>query len=256
MLSALTRGISPCIGNCELTYLERQQIDAAKAVQQQKSYELYLASLGMNVISLPAERALPDAVFVEDTAVVVDEVAVITTMGAVSRRPEVRTISAALAEYRPLEFINGAGTLEGGDVMRVDRTLYVGVSTRTNLDGIAQLRNILGAYDYQVREVPVKRCLHFKTGCTYLGWNTILVNRAWVDLSPLEGFEVIDVPDGEPWAANLLVVGNDVLIPASCPKTAELVHDRGFAVRTIEVSELEKAEAGLTCMSIIFNLLG
>lgn len=253
MLRAITRGISPCIGNCELTYLDRQEIDAEKAVQQQRSYEQYLSSLGLSVISLPAEPTLPDAVFVEDTAVVVDEVAVITTMGAVSRRPEVRSVSPTLAEHRPLKFINGTGTLEGGDVMRVGRTLYVGVSTRTNLDGIAQMRSILKLYDYQVRAVEVKSCLHFKTGCTYLGRNTILANRAWVDLSPLEGFEVIDVPDGEPWAANALVIGEDVLVPASCPQTAGLLDERGFNVRTINVSELEKAEAGLTCMSIIFN---
>lgn len=253
MLRALTRGISPCIGNCELTYLGRQEIDAEKAVRQQRSYEQYLSSLGLSVISLPAEPTLPDAVFVEDTAVVVDEVAVITTMGAVSRRPEVQSVATSLAEHRPLKFINNTGTLEGGDVMRVGRTLYVGVSTRTNLDGVAQLRSALHPYDYQVRAVEVKGCLHFKTGCTYLGRNTILVNRAWVDLSPLEGFEVIDVPSGEPWAANLLVIGNDVLVPASCPLTAELLHERAFNVRTINVSELEKAEAGLTCMSIIFN---
>jgi N-Dimethylarginine dimethylaminohydrolase len=253
MLKAITRGISPCIGDCELTYLERQEIDAEKAMQQQKSYEQYLSSLGLSVTSLPAEPTLPDAVFVEDTAVVVDEVAVITTMGAISRRPEVHSISPALAEYRPLEFINSTGTLEGGDVMRVNRTLYVGVSTRTNLDGIAQLRSILRPYDYLVTAVGVKHCLHFKTGCTYLGRNMILVNREWVDLSPFEGFEVIDVPVWEPWAANVLVVGNDLLVPASCPRTGELLQARGFNVHTINVSELEKAEAGLTCMSIIFN---
>ena len=253
MLKAITRGISPCIGDCELTYLERQAIDAEKAMQQQESYERYLSSLGLSVTSLPAEPTLPDAVFVEDTAVVVDEVAVITTMGAVSRRAEVHTISPALAEHRPLEFINSSGTLEGGDVMRVNRTLYVGVSTRTNLDGISQLRSILGRYDYQVIAVPVKNCLHFKTGCTYLGRNMMLVNRAWVDLSPLEGFEVIDVPVAEPWAANVLVIENEVLVPASCPQTGELLQGRGFNVHTINVSELEKAEAGLTCMSIIFN---
>jgi dimethylargininase len=253
MLKAITRGISPCIGDCELTYLERQEIDAEKAMQQQKSYEQYLFSLGLNVTSLPAEPTLPDAVFVEDTAVVVDEVAVITTMGAVSRRPEVHTISPALAEHRPLEFINSTGTLEGGDVMRVGRTLYVGVSTRTNLEGISQLRTILAPYDYEVIAVPVRKCLHFKTGCTYLGRNMMLVNRAWVDLSPFEDFEVIDVPVSEPWAANVLVIDNNVLVPASCPRTSELLQSRAFHVHTIDVSELEKAEAGLTCMSIIFN---
>jgi len=253
MLRAITRGISPCIANCELTYLDRQEIDAEEAVRQQQSYEQYLSSLGLEVVSLPVEPQLPDAVFVEDTAVVVDEVAIITTMGAVSRRPEVRSVSPALAKYRPLKFINGAGTLEGGDVMRVGRTLYVGVSTRTNLDGIAQLRSLLWPYDYQVKAAEVKGCLHFKTGCTYLGRDTILANRAWVDLSPLNGFEVIDVPSSEPWAANALVIGDDVLVPASCPQTADLLAARGFSVRTINVSELEKAEAGLTCMSIVFN---
>jgi dimethylargininase len=236
-----------------LTFLARQPIVVSKAVQQQRDYERCLSDLGVEVISLPPEPDYPDAVFVEDTAVVVDEVAVIPTMGAVSRQREVETVAPVLAGYRPLEFINHTGALEGGDVIIIGRTCYVGVSTRTNLNGIAQLRAFLAPYDYEVIAVEVKSCLHLTTGCTYIGRDTVLANTSWVDVSPLRGLQFIDVAETEPWAANALLVGDVVVLPESSRRTASLLRERGFEIRTVDVSELEKAEAGLTCMSLIFD---
>lgn len=253
MLTAITRGVSLSFGNCELTFLSRQPIVVTKAVQQQRDYERCLSDLGVEVISLPPEPDYPDAVFVEDTAVVVDEVAVIPTMGVLSRRREVETVAPVLAGYRPLEFINHAGTLEGGDVTIIGRTCYVGVSTRTNLNGIAQLRDLLTPYDYEVIAVEVKQCLHLTTGCTYIGRDTVLANTSWVDVSPLRGLQVLDVAATEPWAANALLVGDVVVLPESSRLTAALLRERGFEIRTVDVSELEKAEAGLTCMSLLFD---
>lgn len=253
MLTAITRGVSPRMDNCELTYLSRERIEVEKARRQQKAYEQFLVDNGVRVLPLPAEPELPDAVFVEDTAVVVDEVAVIPTMGAASRQPEVESTARTLKSFRPLEFINGGGTLEGGDVMRIGRTLYVGVSSRTNRDGIAQLQNILRPFDYQVKPVGVTGCLHLKTGCTYLGKETVLANSAWVDTAALDGFDVIEVPAGESWAGNALTVNGVALLPASCPQTVQMLRRRGFDVRTIDVSEFGKAEGSLTCLSIIFN---
>lgn len=253
MLTAITRKVSPCMRECHLTFIPRHPIDVGKAARQHEDYCRLLSGLGVRVLSLPPEPELPDAVFVEDTAVVTDEVAVVTTMGAAARRHEVQTISELLARYRPLARLNGSGTLEGGDVVRAGRTVFVGLSTRTNAAGVEQLRAILAPHGYTVKPVEVKGCLHLSTGCAYLGRETILANREWVDVSPFEGFDLIDVPPSEPWGANALRVGDDVLIAASCPQTAERVRERGFRVHPVDISELEKAEGGLTCMSLIFN---
>jgi dimethylargininase len=209
--------------------------------------------LGVRIFSLPSEPEFPDAVFVEDPAVVVDEVAVIPPMGTEVRRQEVDSIATALSSFRPLKFLSYPARLEGGDVMRVGRTLYVGCSRRTNHAGMDQLAQILLPYGYQVCPVDVKGCLHLKTGCSYLGRNTLLVNPSWVDIAPIEGFDVINVPPTEAWAANTLAIEDVILLPTDFPQTRTLLDDRGFHVQTIDISEIMKAEAGLTCMSIIFD---
>ena len=253
MLTAITRRVSPCIGKCELTYLTRRPIDVRRARRQQQAYERLLSDLGLHVISLPAEQELPDAAFVEDTAVVTDEVAVVTTMGCTARRREVDSISPVLEKYRLLQSINGSGLLEGGDVVQVGRTLFVGISTRTNVNGISQLSRIVTPYGYEVRPVQVKGCLHLSTGCGFIGRNTILANPSWVDLSPFEGFEIINVSPSEPWGANGLTLADHVLISAASPQTAARVRERGFRVLTVDISEFEKAEGGLTCLTLIFK---
>jgi dimethylargininase len=256
MLTAITRAISPSINDCELTFQTLQEIDVAKAVKQHQAYEELLRQLGLRVISLPAEPDLPDAVFVEDAAVIVDEIAVMTLMGAESRRGETESLARVLSRYRPLKFMEAPATLDGGDVMRIGRTFFVGASSRTNAEGISQLRDILSPYGYQVKEVEVKGCLHLKTGCTYVGRNSILVNRSWIDAAQLEGFDLIDVPATEPTAANALLIEDVVIIPSSFCQTKAALEGRGFNVRAIDVSELQKAEGGVTCTSLIFNCDG
>jgi dimethylargininase len=204
-------------------------------------------------VSLQAEPDLPDCVFVEDPALVLDEVAVISVMGAPSRRPEAKSLAAALSRYRELKFLCEPATLDGGDVMRVDRTLFVGMSRRTNREAAAQLREILQPYDYQVTPLEVTGCLHLKSACSYIGNNAVLVNRSWVGAEQLRHFELIDVPVEEPNAANALLVKDVVILPSSFPQTSELLERRGFRVRTIDMSELQKAESGITCMSLIFD---
>jgi len=252
-LAAITRAVSPNLGSCELSYLPRQRIAISKAIHQHQAYEQCLARLGLRVISLPAEAELPDAVFVEDGAIVVDEVAVITRMGVASRRPETDSLAAALSPYRRLHFLRAPATLEGGDVLRVGRTLYVGATGRTNPEGIAQLEEMLRPFDYRIKTVAVSGCLHLKTGCSYLGHNTLLANGDWIDGSQMDGLEIIAVPGAEPWAANTLVIGETMLLPASFPQTRALLERRGFCVETLDISELQRAEAGLTCLSIIFE---
>jgi dimethylargininase len=249
MLTAITRAVSPAMNRCELTFLERQEIDLDRAVAQHCRYRDCLAEMGVRVIALPAEPDLPDSVFVEDPAVVVDEIAVMTRMGAESRRPESQSLGAALARFRPLNWMEAPGTLEGGDVIRAGRTLLVGASLRTNADGIAQLARAVGPYGYEVRTVGIRDCLHLKSACCHLGRGTMLANRAWMDTGALGEYRILDV--AEEWAADVLAIGDVVLMPAGFPKTQALLEREGFAVRTVDVSELQKAEAGVTCMSVL-----
>jgi len=273
MLIAITRQVSSSINRCELTYHAKEPIDLAKAIAQHEAYEACLRGLGPRVVSLAAEPDLPDAVFVEDAAIVVDEVAVIPVMGAASRRPETESLARALSVYRQLKFMRAPATLDGGDVMRIGRRIFVGSSSRTNAEGIAQLREALAPFDYEVSAVDVRQCLHLKSGCSYVGANSILVNREFVDATGLAGFELIDVPASEPGAANVLLIEDvidnakegvipdsaedavkDVLIvPSAFPQTIVLLEARGFNVKAIDVSEFQKAEGGVTCKSVIFN---
>jgi dimethylargininase len=252
-LTAITREVSPGINDCELSFHARQPIDVAKAIAQHKAYQDCLAQLGVRIVSLPAEPELPDAVFVEDAAVVLDEVAIITNMGAPSRRPEARTVAETISRYRPLKFITDPGIMDGGDVLRIGRRIFVGLSKRTNRAGFSQLRDILGVSDYEVNPVEVRECLHLKSACCQIGDNTILVNRSWIDLEPPSGFELIDVPEDEPAGANALLIKDVVIIAASFPKTQMLLEQRGFRIQTIDLSELQKAEAGVTCCSVVFT---
>ncbi|HSF25616.1 MAG TPA: arginine deiminase family protein [Blastocatellia bacterium] len=253
MLKAITRQVSPRINECELSFHQRHPIDVAKASAQHRAYQQCLHELGARVISLPAEPDLPDCVFVEDPAVVVDEIAVISIMGAASRRPEADSLAAALADYRDLAFLRKPATLDGGDVMRAGRTLFVGVSGRTNREAVTQLSEILRPFDYQVNPVEVTGCLHLKSACSYIGRNTVLLNRDWINAEELRQFEWIDVPAEEPNAANALLVNDTVVLPLSFPRTRALLERRGLRTQTIDVSELQKAESGVTCMSLIFE---
>lgn len=252
-LTAITRAVSPAINHCELGFLPRQEIDLSKAVAQHQEYEACLRDLGVGVVSLPPEPDLPDSMFVEDPAVVVDEVAVMTRMGAASRRREAAILAPVLARYRPLRWIKEPGTLEGGDVLRVGSTLYVGLSARTNQAGIDQLSEYLGPFGYWVRPVPVRGCLHLKSACTRLDDRTLLANRDWFDPAAFRGLRIVDVPFDEPHAANVLAIGHTVLVPAVFPRTAAMLERLGWRDHPLDISELMKAEAGLTCSSILLE---
>ena len=252
-VTAITREVSPCIGTCALTFLDRTAIDVERAVCQHNDYERHLAALGVRVVSLPAPPDLPDAVFVEDTAVVLDEVAVMTSPMLESRRREVESVAAVLERYRPLLRIEGDAHLEGGDVLRIGRTVYVGLSRRTNCEGASQLARFLAPWGYRVQPVEVRGCLHLKTGGTYLGGNTLLANPTWIDCAPFDGLRILEVPEEEPDAANVLLLGEVVLLAASFPRTRAMLRGEGFPVESVDISELQKAEAGLTCCSAIFE---
>jgi len=254
MLTAITRAVSPAFVNCELSFIDRHPIDLKIAQAQHRSYEKLLETLGATVISLPGEPDLPDSMFVEDPAIVLDELAVIMPLGTESRRREAESLSRAIAPYRQFAHIKLPGTMEGGDILRVDRKIYAGLSRRTNAEGIRQLRALLTPYDYEVLAVPVTGCLHLKSAVTFLGRNALLANRAWFDASPFTGYRWIDVSADEPHAANALAIADQVIFPASFPSTKSAMEAQGFSVIPIDISELQKAESGLTCSSLLFDV--
>jgi dimethylargininase len=251
MLRAITRQVSPTLADCALTFLDRSPIDAAKAIEQHRIYERTLENLGATVISLPADAAFPDGVFVEDPAIVLDEVAVICRPGAESRRGEAASLAEAIAPFRELKWIREPATIEGGDVIRMGKILYVGLSQRTNQQGIEQLEELIAPFGYWVEPVDVRGCLHLKSACCRLDESTLLINRHWIDPGPLEDYRLIEVV--EDWAADVLRISNTIVMPAGFPKTQERLERLRYWTMAIDVSELQKAEAGVTCMSLIFD---
>jgi len=252
-MRALINRPSPELAHCELTFLPRDVIDVARALRQHEAYEQVLRALGVDVRVLAVNEDCPDGVFVEDVAVMLDEGAVITTMGTPSRRGEIAAIRRAVAEVRDVVDTALPAMLEGGDVLRLGRTLFVGLSSRTNAEGSAALTAIAAPLGYAVVPVEVPGALHLKTCVTALDDETCLVNRAWLDVSPFSRFRLVDVAPGEPWAANVLRLEHDLVMNAAYPATAEIVRDLGYRVHEVDISEFAKAEAGLTCMSLLFR---
>ncbi len=252
MLTAITRQVSPAIGECQVTFVERSPIDARKAMAQHARYEQCLRDSGVRVISLPADARYPDGVFVEDPAIVLEELAVMCRMGAPSRRGETESLAHALAPVRKLEWIREPATIEGGDVVRIEKTLYVGISRRTNREGCAQLAERIAPFGYAAVPVEVRGCLHLKSACCSIGGGAVLIHPQWIDRSRFEQFRQIEV--AEPWAADVLSIGETVIMPEGFPKTRDKLEQAGFRTRAIDVSELQKAEAGVTCMSLIFHV--
>jgi len=250
---AVMRGVPPTLARCELSFREREPIDLERAIAQHGAYAALLRSLGLEVVELPADPAFPDCCFVEDVAVVLDEVALLTRPGAASRRGEVEAIEAALAPFRSIETTPPPATLEGGDVLRVGHTLYVGRSARTNEAGIARLAAVAEPLGYRVVPVPVTGCLHLKSAVTALDDERLLVNRVWLDTAPFRGLELVDVAPEEPGAANVLRVAGIVIAHPGFPRTIERVATLGYAVRELDVSEFLKAEAALTCKSLLIS---
>ncbi|GMV09622.1 MAG: N(G),N(G)-dimethylarginine dimethylaminohydrolase [Gemmatimonadota bacterium] len=253
MITAITRPVSRSIAQCELTHVARTPIDLEIARRQHAEYEAALESLGVLIVRLPELPDHPDAVFVEDTALVLDEVAVLTRPGAESRRGEVDAMAEALAPFRRTVRITGEATLDGGDVLRLGRTLYVGRSRRTTAEGVAALGALVAPYGYEVREVPVRGALHLKSAATQVGPEWILVNPEWVDAAHFEGYDALTVDAGEPFAANAVLVNGAVVHSTAFPRTQAMLRAHGIRVVGVDASELAKAEGGVTCCSLLFD---
>jgi dimethylargininase len=237
----------------ERSFVGRDPIDMAKAREQHAAYCDLLRSLGCEVITLEVNARHADGVFVEDTALVFDEVAVMTSPGAESRRGEVQGIEAELAKHRRIERITLPGTLDGGDVIVNGRIVLVGKSARSNAEGAEQLRQTLRSYGYVVRRVGMRDCLHLKSAACALPDGRLLVNPDWVELKDLRGFNIVEVDSAEPFAGDVLTIGRTVVSAAAHPKTAALIGALGFDSKTIDLSEFAKAEGGVTCLSLVFT---
>jgi len=253
MLIAITRAVSRSIINCELTHLERVPIDLERARIQHHAYEETLRGLDVEVHSLPEEPHLPDSVFVEDTAIVLDECALLTRPGAVSRRPETESIARALAPFRSLFTVQTPGSLDGGDVLTVGRTIFVGLSSRSNQSAIDQMQTFLAPYGYTVKGVQITDCLHLKSAVTQVRTDTLLVNPAWIDKANFPGMKLIEIDPSEQYAANALLVGGTVLYQPAYPMTQACLEAAGIYPVLVDESELGKAEGALTCCALIFR---
>jgi dimethylargininase len=250
---AVTRDVSDAMAACELTHLARVPIDIARARAQHQSYVGALTQAGYRVEQLASSAAMPDAVFVEDAAVVLDELAIVTRPGAPSRRAEVTAVAEALSRYRRLESIEAPGTIDGGDVLVVGRRVFIGESTRTTADAIAQVRRILGPHGYTVCAVAVHACLHLKSAATCIDHDAVLLNPEWIAADTFRGCDIVRVHPDEAHAANVLRLRDRVIVAAAFPRTAERLSDRGLAVVAVEASELAKAEGAVTCCSLVIE---
>jgi len=252
-LTALVRAPAESLAGCELSYLARAAINVPRARRQHDIYVRTLAELGCRIEWLPPLPDHPDSVFVEDAAVVVPEVAVLTRPGVHSRRGEVPSVTAALAASRRTVTVSAPATLEGGDVLRIGRTLYVGDSARSNPAGVAQLAAALTPFGYSVRTVAMQGCLHLKSAATFIAPDLLLANPAWVDPGSFGVARVIAVAPQEAFGANTLTVGGTTLVSADYPLTRTRLEEAGVRTRALDVSELHKAEAALTCLSVLLE---
>ena len=244
---AYTRAVSPRLADCETTQAER--VNVARAVGQHAAYEQALAEAGLDVRRLPQLDDFPDGVFVEDTALLLGEHAVILRPGAASRAGETDATAAGLAAAFTLHRLT-TGHVDGGDVLRIGQVLYVGISSRTDLAGIRALGELVGPLGYSVVPVPVAGGLHLKSAATCVN-NVLVHNPAWVSAGRFPGTDPLPVAPGETLGGNTLLAGDTLLTAADSPRTAEALAARGFAVVSLDISEMRKADAALTCMSLI-----
>jgi len=253
-LTALTRDVNVAMSECELTFLSRSSINVDIAIQQHQQYQSVLSEAGCDVLSVSTEPGLADSVFIEDTALVLDDLAVLCRPGAESRRAEVTGVESVLRKFRRLESIQEPGTLDGGDLLVVGKVIFAGLSTRSNSSGIDQLRNIVSDYGFSVVPVETAKCLHLKSAVSVISPGVLLINPDWIQRSIFEDYELLAVDESEAHAANALPVGDKLIYPNNFPRTADMLSARGINVAFVDVSELQKAEGAVTCCSLIVEV--
>ena len=250
---AVVRRPTADLVECRLTHMARDVIDPDLALRQHAEYARVLAAHGYRVEYLPTMHGHADAVFVEDAALVLPEVAVVARSGAEGRRAEAPSVRRWLDDWHPNVIeMKAPATLDGGDVLVIERTIHVGHSTRTNRSAVDVLRRVTEPHGYSVTAVDVHGALHLKTAATYLGAGTLVVNPAWIEPDRFHHVErAIPVHEAEPFAANCVRLPDAILTALAQPRTTEAIARMGFTVAPVDISEFAKAEAGVTCLSIL-----
>lgn len=250
---AITREVPSSIQGCELTHLDREPIDFERARAEHAEYLSTLETLGCKIVRIPADEAHPDCVFIEDTAIILRGAAIMMRPGAASRRGELGPVREVLARHLPLRSIEAPATMDGGDVLVLGMRIFVGLSTRSTTEGIAELADTVADLGYQVQGVPIRSCLHLKSAVTQLGPDLLLANPEWVDLEPFAGFGIVEVDTHEPDAANVVRIGSDLIHAEHFPRTRERILAQGLRVHPVPAGELAKAEGAVTCCSLILE---
>lgn len=223
------------------------------ALQQHQAYIEALESCGVEVITLPLEEQFPDSCFVEDTAIINDKFAIIDRPGAISRRGEQETIHKELENhYSDIKVIKSPGTLEGGDVMRIGQKYYVGLSDRTNQEGFKQFQEICTQFKFEAIRIEMKDMLHLKSGVNYLGDNTILVAGEFIEKEEFKTFDKIIVDPTESYAANCVRINANIIMPKGFPTLLKKIQKLGLPILELEMSEFQKLDGGLSCLSLRF----
>ena len=222
-----------------------------RAIIQHQSYIDSLKKCGLDVLILEPCEEYPDSTFVEDVALITPNCAIITRPGALSRRGEVHQIELVLKQkFNNIEQIEEPGTIEGGDIMMVGDHYYIGLSERTNLDGAKQIIQILNKYGMSGSTISLKKLLHLKTGLSYLEENNLVVCGEFIEESSLERYNQIEIPEKESYAANCIWVNESVIIPKGYPNTKKRIENSGYRVLETNVSEFQKLDGGLSCLSL------
>lgn len=248
---AITHTVPDCFHRCVTTHIDKTKPDLSRAREQWESYCQALRDAGCGVHVLEANSHLPDAPFVEDTGVMVGEVFIAARMSAPTRSSETQAVIAHLAETHQITRLSPPAYLDGGDVLMLHENFFVGLSGRTNRAGFLQFKEIVNSLGFQAAPVQVTGCLHLKTAVTAVDQETVILNPGWVDPRLFSDYRVLKVPSSEPFSANLLRVKSHLFVAAGHPRRDDLLNQNGFDFQTIDISELEKAEAGLTCLSIL-----
>ncbi len=247
---AIVRPVPDSYDRCVRTNVKR--IDVALAKRQHAEYCKALQKLGLELIWIEGDNTLPDSCFVEDTAVILGEKAIICNMKIKSRVKEVTEVAKVLEKLKETYYIKPPATIDGGDVLKIEDKVFVGLSDRTNPHAIHQLRKILENSNLEIVPVKVRNVVHLKSACTYLGNNYVILSKGHFDTDILRDYKKIVVPRGEEYAADCLAINGTVLMARGHPKTKKLIEKEGFFVKELEMSEFRKGEGALTCLSIIW----
>ena len=247
---AVVRPVPDSFDRCVRTNVE--EIDVALARSQHAGYCRALQKLGLKLVWVEGDNVLPDSCFVEDTAVVFGDEAIICNLKIESRVQEVVEVAKVLRKIKEMHYIRPPATIDGGDVLNIGNKVFVGLSARTNLPAIRQLRRFLENSNFQIVPVKIRNVLHLKSACTYLGNNYVILSRGHFDRDILRSYNKIVTPKGEEYAADCLAINGTVLMAKGYPKTKKLVEKEGFRVEELEISEFRKGEGALTCLSIIW----